>query len=58
MGLLGVEQDRKDPIGHHPLNQKLRGETLIHENPVVLDDLVQIFDALDPSFHEAGLEAH
>lgn len=56
--LLRVEQDREHAVLGDPLDQVLGGEALVSEEAIVLNDLVEVLDALDPPFEEAGLETH
>ena len=50
MSGLDVEQDLKDLILMHPLNQLFRSKARALKRPIVLDDLVQVTNALDSTF--------
>jgi hypothetical protein len=56
MGFLWVRKRMlKSFILLHPVDQKFSCEALVLENGIVLDYLVKVFNALDPTFEETGI---
>lgn len=57
MSGLRVEENVVDAMRLHPLDKELVSDGVLAVELIVLDDLVELLDALDAALEEARLEA-
>ena len=57
MCLLCSPDDVEHLVFGHPVDKERNIKLLVHVHRIVLDDLVEVTDALDPTFEEFRFEA-